>query len=261
MSSRDTGSTYYLEVDGWDQSNKPYISVDYTPNVPVLAITSPAGGEIFAVGSEQEITWLHSGAELAEVDISLSRSEGNNWESIVSNTSNDGSYIWTVGSPISDDCLVKISSPNGLIETTCGSVFKIYHQVDWLTVSQLSGIVNQGEADVLNLSFSSNDASSGTHNALMSISSNGGNMQLPLTINIDVGLQVPDIQTEVQNDGDVLNFSWQQVEGATYYKVYSSADPTNNFPANWVLEYTGPNLNWQIETTASRRFLRVVSCN
>jgi len=260
MSSRDGGSSYYLEVDGWDETNKPYLEVDYTPNVPVLALTNPSGGELIPVGNSIDITWLHSGAELLNVDIFLSRDNGINWEQIVSNTSNDGSFQWLVESPASDNCLVKVSSPDGTVQSVSNSTFKIYLPVEWLSLSQNSGTVNYSQVNIIGLEFDSSGMINGEYLALLTVNSNGGSEQIPIIMNV-TGLQFPEVETEFNNEGDLVSISWPVIEEATSYKVYSADSPYAEFPGEWTLEYSGTELSWQISSSDMCKFFRVVSCN
>ena len=156
ISSRDGSNTYYLEIDGWNQTNVPYIVVNYTPNIPVLEVTSPNGGETWANGNSHNITWDHSGAALANVKLELSTNNGTAYSDIIASTSNDGTYEWTVSGSASEECLVRISDP--AVPSTndvSNAVFRIYDTVIWLKIDQDNGSLSQGSSDYLTITFDS----------------------------------------------------------------------------------------------------------
>jgi hypothetical protein len=77
-----------------------------------LTVLSPDGGEAWAVGSSQEITWKSSA--VAKVKIEFSRDGGVTWNDVVASADASlGSYPWTVTGPVSADCLVKVSDTAG----------------------------------------------------------------------------------------------------------------------------------------------------
>ncbi|MCG2811111.1 MAG: hypothetical protein L6428_06610, partial [Candidatus Aminicenantes bacterium] len=72
-----------------------------------ISVVSPNGGEIWAVGSGQSITWTSTGA-VGNVNIDYSTDSGGDWTPVVAGTANDGIYSWTVPSTPSTTCLVRI---------------------------------------------------------------------------------------------------------------------------------------------------------
>ena len=76
---------------------------------PCILVTSPNGGESWHDGSLHEITWVYDNAG-DSVRIEISRNGGETWASITDSTENDGSYDWTVTTPLSDACLIRIVS-------------------------------------------------------------------------------------------------------------------------------------------------------
>ena len=73
-----------------------------------ITVTLPVGGELWPVGSEQEITWSSEGT-IVSVEIEYSVDGGLVWIAIEGSTPNDGSYTWVVANTPSTHCLVKIS--------------------------------------------------------------------------------------------------------------------------------------------------------
>ncbi len=89
-----------------DESDAPF-------TIPIrrLTILSPAGGENYAVGSEQTITWTSSNCE-GNVQIVLICGEGEYYE-LVESTENDGSFTWTSWLPCDAACGYRIYLTTG----------------------------------------------------------------------------------------------------------------------------------------------------
>ncbi len=102
-----------LWIKGWSENGNP---VDYTDNTFTIippppgsvTVTSPNGGEVWAKGSTENITWTYSG-EVGNVKISYSTDNGFTWTTIVSSTANNGSYPWKLPDILADECLVKVT--------------------------------------------------------------------------------------------------------------------------------------------------------
>ena len=77
--------------------------------VQSITVISPNGGEEWVVGSSQNITWTSVGV-LGNVRIQLSRNNGKSWKTIISSTDNDGSQVWTVKGPATDQARIKVVS-------------------------------------------------------------------------------------------------------------------------------------------------------
>lgn len=73
-----------------------------------IAVISPNGGEILAIGGSHEITWSSTGM-IDNVNIDYSIDGGGSWTSIITGTENDGGYSWTVPNTPSGSCLVRVS--------------------------------------------------------------------------------------------------------------------------------------------------------
>jgi len=75
-----------------------------------LDLTSPLGGEIFDGDSQVDITW--ESEIISTIKIEFSSDGGQNWSTVVANTSVGNSpYNWTVPNITSDDCYLKITTP------------------------------------------------------------------------------------------------------------------------------------------------------
>lgn len=81
---------------------------DFTIGGAGLAVLTPNGGDVWAIGSRQAITWASQG--IGNVRVELSRDGGVLWETLFSNTRDDGIELWTVEGAASSVCLVRVTS-------------------------------------------------------------------------------------------------------------------------------------------------------
>ncbi|MCK5128187.1 MAG: CRTAC1 family protein, partial [candidate division Zixibacteria bacterium] len=94
------------------------------PQLATITVTSPNGGEIWEAGSLHTITWTSTGS-VGMVKIEYSTNNGNSWTIIVSSTTNDGTYYWTVPNIVANSCLIRISEIDGDPVDMSNSVFSI----------------------------------------------------------------------------------------------------------------------------------------
>ena len=79
-----------------------------------IIVTSPNGGENWAVGSSHDITWICTGS-FSNVKIELSRDGGSHWgDLLIASTPNDSVWNWIVTGPASTTCKVRISNTANL---------------------------------------------------------------------------------------------------------------------------------------------------
>ena len=94
-----------------DRSAAPFEIV--AAGTDTITVTSPAGGELWREGDEQEITWVSTGA-VATVDIALSDDNGDTWTDVATGEESDGAYTWTVPGDIdSIRCKIRVQSAGG----------------------------------------------------------------------------------------------------------------------------------------------------
>ncbi|MCX5973512.1 MAG: hypothetical protein NTU59_02305 [Coprothermobacterota bacterium] len=79
------------------------------PPSPTISVTSPNGGETWALGSNHAITWTSANLT-GNVVIELSHNGGSAWETLFAGTANDGSQSWTVAGAVSTTCRVRVTS-------------------------------------------------------------------------------------------------------------------------------------------------------
>ncbi|MCP5107583.1 MAG: hypothetical protein GY950_29615 [bacterium] len=105
-----------------DTSNSTFSIVSATS--PTITVTSPNSGESLEAGSSHSITWTSTGT-VGKIKIKYSTDNGGSWSTIISSTSNDGLYSWTVPGENSSLCLVKVSEKDGSPSDTSNSTFSI----------------------------------------------------------------------------------------------------------------------------------------
>lgn len=127
---------------------------------PALTVLSPNSGESWEVGSTHDITWSVQGT-VGDVRIEYSTDNGQSWSQIVSSTTNDGSWGWTVPSSVSSVCRIRISeASDGNPVDVSDAAFTIYapsvtlvspnggetwqegteHAVTWTTTGSVSNV-------------------------------------------------------------------------------------------------------------------------
>jgi hypothetical protein len=108
-----------------DSENSAEVSATTTGNLATITVTSPNGGEIWAVGSSHNITWTSTGT-IANVKIEYSTNGGTGWTTVIASTTNNGTYSWTVPNTPSTQCLVRVSEASaGTPADMSNAVFSI----------------------------------------------------------------------------------------------------------------------------------------
>ncbi len=78
------------------------------PNFGEIAVTSPNGGEDWAVGSTHAITWTSSGTS-GTVKINYSVDNGYSWIPIAPICPDTGAFLWTIPNTPSAQCIVQVA--------------------------------------------------------------------------------------------------------------------------------------------------------
>jgi extracellular elastinolytic metalloproteinase len=81
----------------------------FTIQTNVFTVTSPNGGEIQQIGTNQPITWV-SASPSALVRIDYSNNAGASWIPIYLSTENDGFALWTVQGPATTQARIRVSA-------------------------------------------------------------------------------------------------------------------------------------------------------
>ena len=88
---------------------------DFTITTCPLKVLSPNGGEHWDSNIKRYITWIPLGLE-GDVSLAYSTDDGTSWNTIVSNTRDDGCYQWQLPNLIANNAQVKVTS---LINPNC----------------------------------------------------------------------------------------------------------------------------------------------
>jgi hypothetical protein len=156
-----------------------------------LAVTYPNGGDKLYAGDTETITW-HTMGGIDFVDVAFSTNGGDIWDILAENLANTGSFSTEISDLGSIHGLVRISDSNSEAEDISDAEFSIITTVDWLTITPLSGSVDQGQSQNLTLDFVADAGSSGLNSAWLVISHDavGDPVVLPVTMTV-LGSLVP----------------------------------------------------------------------
>ncbi len=111
---RNSGDPQYTPLVGlFDIDGQPRvvggrvdIGADELP--PGIVVIKPVGGEVWVAGSEHFLEWQSYDVD-SLVDIDFSIDDGQNWSPAEVNAANTGSYLWTLPSVDSNQCLVRVT--------------------------------------------------------------------------------------------------------------------------------------------------------
>jgi hypothetical protein len=85
---------------------------DFSIIPPAITLTSPNGGELWAVGTAQAVRWSFEGAAQGairdNITLQYSKNGGTSWTNIATGLLNSGVYEWTVPDDISSACRVRV---------------------------------------------------------------------------------------------------------------------------------------------------------
>ena len=95
--------------------------------LPSITVVSPNGGDNWAIGTTQKITWTSDGLS-GSVKIELSRDGGTTWKTIIFSTPNDGSQPWKVIGQATTEVRIRV------VSVTNRAVFDISDAI--FTISQ-----------------------------------------------------------------------------------------------------------------------------
>jgi len=109
--------TVYTPPPGGGASGTQVFTVSATPDIqaPVATLTAPDGGESWAVGSVQNVTWSATDdVAVTSVDLALSRDGGASFpDTIAAGVPNTGAYAWTVSGLPSATARVRVVARDG----------------------------------------------------------------------------------------------------------------------------------------------------
>ncbi len=103
-------------------ANVDVSNATFTISAPVsqLTVTAPNGGENWAVGSTQTISWVNS-TPITTVSIEYSINNGLTYSTVIASTPNGivgGTYNWTIPNTISSQCLVRVNGGGANVDVS-----------------------------------------------------------------------------------------------------------------------------------------------
>lgn len=145
-----TSSTVRVRVrayDGADEANDTSnANFSIVQNqLPIVAVTSPNGGETLTAGSTTAITYTASdtdaGPNALSISFDYSTNGGGNWTTIATGQANTGTYPWSVPDVATSIGLVRVRASDGAGETpdVSNAVFSIVQNTNALALGTASG--------------------------------------------------------------------------------------------------------------------------
>jgi hypothetical protein len=149
-------------------------------SLPTIVLTSFNGGQIVAGGSQQTITWSATDSNFyyQPIQIEYSQDAGTTWNSIVQETQNTGSFLWTVPSIDSSQVILRLSAFD--VDSNISITQSLNPFIVDSTPPQLALTgINQGEVvagqGVIPINWTATDLNFGPNPIQLDYSLDGGN--------------------------------------------------------------------------------------
>ncbi|MGD2091880.1 MAG: hypothetical protein PVH61_37250, partial [Candidatus Aminicenantes bacterium] len=200
-----------------DTSNDVFTIVEQR----TITVNAPNGGQRWFIDFDYSITWTTTGS-IASVMIEYSINNGSSWSTVVSSTTNSGSYNWTIPNTPSTNCLVRISDTSGPAVDVSNGVFTI-DPFPTLTVQSPNGgqswvegttqtitWSHTGTIDNVDIEFSANGGTS--WNSIVSSTANIGsyNWIIPAVESANCLVRVSDTTTSASDVSNAVFALWKQ---------------------------------------------------
>ncbi len=175
-----------------------------------ISVTSPRHGDIWFISEPAEITWTsHDIGDRVVIELyRWNYPEGGVWTSLEPSTDNDGSYTWTVSSPASDDCRIKVTSSDYPEIDGLSPWFFIYERRLKIIVPHKATTYYIGE------------------DATIAWEGFGGGDYVMLELSRDDGLTWSTIEGSTENDGDYVWRATGPPSTQCRVRVTSLSDPS-----------------------------------
>jgi Metallo-peptidase family M12B Reprolysin-like/Viral BACON domain/Kre9/KNH-like N-terminal Ig-like domain/Bacterial Ig domain len=244
---------------------------------PTITVTSPNGGETLEAATTSTINWTNTGS-ISNVDIEYSTNGGGSWTNIVSSTTNDGAYSWTVPNAVSSNCLIRITdAADAAILDSSNAAFSIVaagtktitvtspNGGESLVVGTSSAInwTNTGIINNVNIEYSINGGGSWT--TIVSSTTNNGayNWTVPNAVSSNCLIRVTDAADAAVFDTSNTVFSI--VSGptptitVTYPKAGEIIDAGSTYTIKWNSTGAVGNVKIQLSTNNGSTYSTVTS--
>ncbi|MBN1824673.1 MAG: hypothetical protein JW958_00320 [Candidatus Eisenbacteria bacterium] len=195
-----------LEGDGWGSPPHEEDGVILVPPAgPQVLVLAPNGGEEWGIGEERSILWGTSGC-VYSVRIECSRDGGAVWETLETGHPDDGSYLWEVEGPVSEQCLIRVATEDGQGSDESDGEFTIFQPIEWVSAEPESGVVLPGEPIIVELEFDAGDFGSGQNAGYLVIANSAGDpIVVPVRLRVESAPIDPDLTTFTVNTGLMLS--------------------------------------------------------
>jgi hypothetical protein len=190
-----------------------------------LAVTSPSGGESWAIGSSHNITWSISPSVTGNINLFVSRDGGGTWTLIVADTANDGSFPWLIDGFATNKARIKVVSTNDHnIFDTSDTFFAI--SGGNLTVTSPNGWETWCRGTNQTITWATADLIS----------------NVKIEISLDNGVNWVTITSNTINDG---SYEWRVSSAATsqaLIRITTLSEPINSDVSNTVFTISGDSI-------------------
>jgi hypothetical protein len=102
-----------------------HVGAAFQITTPTLAVTSPAAGASWAIGTARTISWSSNLAAGTTVRVDLSRDGGTTWTALASASPASGSLAWTATSPATTTARGRVTANGGVPAVGTSGAFTI----------------------------------------------------------------------------------------------------------------------------------------
>ncbi len=101
-----------VDIDGQERIIGPAVDMGADEYSPMIVVTRPQAGEVWAAGSNRKIEWYSH--DVCGVDVLFSGDGGGDWQVIAGGVSGVSSYMWDVPMGVdSNECVVRVEPGDG----------------------------------------------------------------------------------------------------------------------------------------------------
>ncbi len=179
-----------------DAEGNSYDNSDNCFAIRGLLITYPTSETVMEYDTVEEIRWDFTGIT-PSINIEYSISGGFLWDVLAENIPNTGIYQFQVNLPPGDNCKFRIKDQtSGIIYEMPGEFTVVDVPVNWLNISQETGIIDPGGTNTLSIEFDTSGMAAGEYLAYITIhTSYNQSVSIPVNLEIlNLGEDIDQIQ-------------------------------------------------------------------